>query len=148
VTNILLSDGTFTSGKGNFGTYLEGATVSWDGEANFMITTASADSWRVQLVHDLSLTQGTQYTFCYHAKAAGARSINVNIDSGAPDYSSLMGYGRNVALTTAWQSFSHTFTASATDTTARITFNMGQSDLDVQLDNIGVYPGASCGSPL
>lgn len=143
---MLFSDGTFLSGKGNFSTYLENATVTWNGEANFTINAASTDSWRVQLLHDVSLTQGTQYTLCYSAKAEGARTINVNIDSGAPDYASLMGFGENINLTTSYQAFTHTFSASASDTTARVTFNMGLNELNVQMDNIGLYQGSSCGT--
>ena len=40
----------------------------------------------------------------------------------------------------------NTPSATSGDDTARLAFNMGKSDVDVYLDNVGVFEGNNCGS--
>ena len=125
------------------------ATFSWNGEVNAAIGAVSTMEWHVQLIHAISVEESQQYTICFSAKAEAGRSIGVNIDQGGtPGYASVITEGAyNPLLSTSYQNFKYTFTSSATDTSARLTFNFGLSDVDVQLDNIGVYEGAECGDP-
>ncbi len=50
-------------------------------------------------------------------------------------------------MTAQFQTFIHTFTIVDTDTSGRIAFDMAQSDINVQFDNVGLYEGSVCGSP-
>ncbi len=50
-------------------------------------------------------------------------------------------------MTAQFQTFKHTFTIADTDTSGRIAFDMAQSDINVQFDNVGLYEGSVCGSP-
>ena len=90
------------------------------------------------------LNEGSQYTICYRAKADEARTIEAHVDSGPEDYRSIMGAAAT-AMCVVITRPSATFTAQQDDATARLTFNLGASDIDVQLDDIGLYPGAHCG---
>ena len=105
--------------------------------------------WHIQLIHAVSVEQGQEYTICFSAKAEAGRMIAVNIDQGGtPGYDSVITEGAyNPLLSTDYQNYEYTFTASTTDTSSRLTFNLGLSDVDVWLDNIGVYAGAQCGDP-
>lgn len=146
--SLLTSSGTFSSGMENFTPYLFDAgfaTTSFNQEANFTINTTTTNAWHVQMTHPISVTAGVQYTICLDAKAAANRSISVEIDNGPTQYASLSGGLTNFALTTSYQSFETTFFADATDDTARLVINMGIDSANVQLDNIAVYEGDSCG---
>ena len=83
--------------------------------------------------------------FNYDAKADAERTIETHIDSGLDDYTSLMGAAAIAHLTGEYQTFRHAFIARHSDETGRLTFSLGQSDINVQLDNIGFYPGYACG---
>lgn len=125
------------------------ATFTWNNEIRASISAVTEMDWHVQLIHAISVTQGQQYTMCFSAKAEAGRMIAVNIDQGGtPGYDSVITEGAyNPLLSTAYQDYKYTFTASTTDTSSRLTFNLGLSDVDVWLDNIGVYAGAQCGDP-
>ena len=146
--SLLTSSGTFTSGAENFSPYINDAsyaTASFSQEANFTINTLTSMAWHVQMTHPISVTAGEQYTICLDAKAASNRTIEVEVDNGPSDYAGISGGPVQFSLTTSYQSFESTFFADATDTTARLVINMGLDDADVQLDNIAVYAGDSCG---
>ena len=158
--NLIPSGGRF-DGRGRWNTALTNATVTWNGEANFTIEAASTQPWRVGLSHEVAVRADVEYSICYAAKAANYRYIEVNIDSGPGGnrpYRSLMGTayapevgaserGTGASLTTTYHNFRHRFVASETDSTARLTFNLAQSAVDVQIDDVGVYEGRGCGAP-
>ena len=52
-----------------------------------------------------------------------------------------------VNLTRSYQNFQHPFTIAETDLHGRVAFDFAQSDLDVYIDDIGLYEGDRCGSP-
>lgn len=149
---MLGSDGTFAGGQGLFTGSLFSpllGSFSWSGEADASIADVSDMDWHVQLVHAASVSAGQQYTVCFSGRAAAARSIGVNIDQGgSPGYDSVMDNGPYTPmLSTSYRDYSYTFTSSVDDTSSRLTFNLGISDADVQLDNIGIYAGEQCGDP-
>lgn len=113
------------------------------------ISQATEMDWHIQLLHAVSVTSGQQYSICFDGKAEAARTIVVNIDQGgSPGYDSVITQGAYMpSLSTSYQSYKYTFTANTTDTSSRVTFNLGLQNADVQLDNIGVYPGSECGDP-
>ncbi len=155
---LLTSDGTFANGAESFGGNAFGgydpSIYSWNGElvVNIQSNATAADQpWEAQLTHGLSLTGGQQYSYCFKAKATVNRDMPVNIDTGPDNYASLMGGGEQASLTSNYQNFKYTFTASETDASARITMTFGtfnQADWGtIYVDDIGVYEGSECGDP-
>ena len=106
-----------------------------------------AQPWRAQLSHAVVATSGQEYTLCYDAKAAGARFITAYMDTNLDAWTNISGGQFRANLTTAWQTFAHTFTVNVTDLTARVAFDFAQSGLAVDIDNVGLYEGAECGAP-
>lgn len=90
------------------------------------VTTAGTETWVVQFNQaNLSVTTGVPYTVTFYAKADTNRTIAVGLMMAHAPWANL-GFNANINLTTAWQSFSFTFTPNATDANARINFgNMG-----------------------
>ena len=155
--NLISSGGTF-DGRGAWSANLTNASVTWSGEADFTIDTASTQRWRVQLAHNVAIEEGVEYSLCYSARADDFRYIEVNVDTGPGDYRSLMGTGgkaevgadtrsTGTSLTSDYHQFRHRFISPEADSTARITFDLAQSDADVQIDDVGIYRGRGCGTP-
>lgn len=69
------------------------------------------------------------------------------MDFNLDEWRNISGGQHRAHLTNARQQFSHTFTVAKTDLFARVAFDLAQSPLDVQLDNIGLYEGSACGMP-
>ena len=158
--NLIASGGRF-NGRGRWNAALSNAAVTWNGEANFAIDAPSPESWRVSLVHAVSVRAGVEYSICYSAKAADYRYIEANVDSGPGGdrpYRSLMGTaftpevgaaerGTGASLNRQYHQFRHRFVPPRTDASARLAFNLAQSDVDVQIDDVGLYEGRGCGVP-
>lgn len=158
VGTLLDSDGTFSQGQSLFAGNASGgynaSIFSWDDELAVDIrsnATSASNIWEAQLTHALSVTGGQQYSFCFKAKSTVNRNIPVNVDDGGPSYASLMGGAEQASLTSLYQDFKYTFTATGSDSSARITMTFGttsQADWGtVYVDDIGVYEGAECGDP-
>lgn len=138
----LLSDGTFANGRGNFTT--GAATASFNGAADFSIDAVSANPWDVELLHDVSVVPG-DYSLCFEAKAdENNRDIRVGMDDGPSGYASIIGGDETLSLSTSYRAFKFTWRVNVSDSTSRLQFKLGQSDVDVQLDNIGLYRGGEC----
>lgn len=159
--NIIRSGGTFDR-QGAWQANTSNGFVSWNGEARFTIHTPSVrQPWRVSLAHDVVVREGLPYSICYTAKSDAYRSIEVNVDTGpggAQQYRPLMGTGfvpevgggtRNVgaSLNDEYRQFHHRFIAQETDLSARLTFNLAQSEHEVRIDNVGLFYGKNCGDP-
>ncbi len=144
LVNLLSSDGSFAKGKQKFVTHLKDAKVSWKGEFKTAIAKASAQPWDVQLLHPTATVAGQQYSICFDGKATDNRDITVNVDSGPGDSVSLKGGSVTAKLTKTYKPYAFTFTAKATDSSARLTFNLGKSLVNASLDNIGLYAGGQC----
>ena len=155
--NLISSGGTFDR-RGSWGVNLTDASVAWDGAAAFTIDRAHAQPWRVQLTHEVAVVKGVEYSLCYSAKGAGIRYIEANVDTAASDYRSVMGTaftpevgadtrGTGASLSDHYHQYQHRFVAAETDRTARVTFSLAQSDIDVEIDNVGLYRGRGCGNP-
>lgn len=163
--NLISSGGTF-DGQDDWNVNLSGgmAEVSWNGEADFAIhDTAPMQTWRVSLTHIVSVSKDKDYSLCYKAKSEDSRYLTVNVDTGPetenlPGYMSLMGTafvpevggaarGTGASTNEQYREFHHRFVPTETDSTARIAFNLAQSDLDVQIDDVGLYEGMGCGTP-
>lgn len=146
--SLLLSTGTFDDGAEYFNVYTLDAglaDITYNGELAIAVNSASTMSWHVQVQHPAIVEQGQTYTICYDAKAASIRTIDVNLDTDGPDYASVMGGGETITLSTSYQTYQHTFTASAAAPAGRITFGVGDQAIDVTFDNIGFFKGSECG---
>ena len=148
--NLIESGGTFDEWDESWGTgLLNGSVRHTNGMVQFDVdTVSSSQPWRVQLFHRIWLVADQEYTFCYSARTTGgSRMMTAYLDAGADGYANISNGQRQVTIDANFKQFSHTVTIGNTDTSARIAFDMAQSTRSVQLDNIGVYEGDSCGSP-
>ena len=143
----IISNGDFASST-NWGTTLTNGSVSFSSQiADWSITTTTANIWEPQLKQNISLTGGQAYTLCFDIKTdESARTINVNInDAGTPSWARL-GLDASVDVTTAWTTKSYQFTASGSDASAQLEFNLGLDTKDVQIDNVKLWTGnVDCG---
>ena len=148
--NLIASGGSFTPGEDQFDEHwntVETVTNSIEevyGEIRIDMNRASFLPWQAQISHAVMVVAGQEYTLCYDAKADGPRFITAYMDSNLDFWSNISGGQHRAHLTTSWRRFSHTFTVAETDLFARVAFDLAQSPIDVQMDNIGVYEGGSC----
>ena len=104
----------------------------------------TAQPWRLQISHTVSVVEGQQYTVCYRAKASANRRIEFYLDTNMHQWQNLSGrFDAN--LTTRWQNFQHTFTVDRTDITARVAWDLAQERPFVDIDDIGLFEGNQCG---
>ncbi len=128
-------------------------SIGWrDGAVDIAIREAHEQPWRAQLSHAVMVNAGQQYTLCYRAKAQGPRVMTAYLDTNNDSrrqnpWQNISGRQFEVDLTTAFQTFKHTFVVDETDLRARVAFDFAQSALDVQIDDIGLYEGSECGLP-
>ncbi|MYK45770.1 MAG: hypothetical protein F4029_06040, partial [Gammaproteobacteria bacterium] len=155
--NLVTSGGTFEA-QGAWNANTTNASVTFDGEVDFTIDEPSAQKWRVQLSHAVAIEADVEYSICYSAKAERSRYLEVNVDTAASDYRGLMGTefipevgaatrGTGTILTKEYHEFRHRFVSPESDSTARLVFDLAQSDVDLQIDNVGLYRGRGCGDP-
>ena len=155
--NLIASGGRF-NGRGAWTAQTQNATVTWDGRAAFAIDAPAAQPWRVQLGHSVSVSANVQYSLCYSAKGSGVRYIETNVHTGPPDYQTVMGTAfqaevgassrsTGASLSAHFHDYHHRFTSTVTDFSAYLNFNLAQSDVDVVIDDVGLYLGPNCGNP-
>ena len=125
----------------------KGSVSARGGLLHVTVNGASDRPWHVQLSHPVSVVGGQQYTLCYRARASAPRFMTAYADTNTPNWRNTSGQQFRADLTTSFQRFAHTFTIEETDLTGRIAFDFAQSDHNVQIDDIGLYEGASCGRP-
>jgi hypothetical protein len=154
--NLISSGGTFDT-QGNWSTVLNGSSVEFNGEADFTIDAAIPEQrWRVQLRHAVNIDSGVQYALCYSARAEDIRYLQVDLNT--EDGERLMGtgvdpevgsavQGSGASLIPDYHDFRHRFISPVSDPDANLFFTLGQSDIDVQIDNVGLYRGTGCGTP-
>lgn len=158
----LLKGGTFTDGQGNFTlSKSENAdlVVTWGPEARFDITNGGSADWEIQMIHGIKLEANQQYILCYDAKAdAPNRSIVVQLDANMDGSDNDSTAWRTlsqpdgkppapISLSTTFEAYEYPFTAIDSDSTARVNFSLGASNVNVQVDNVGLYEGGQCGDP-
>ena len=105
------------------------AQVTYGGEQEAAVTVIEA-GWAdhsVQLfIDDLALPDG-DYVLTFKAKALAARNINVNVGKGLdvdPWFVAFMEQ-ETFALTSQWQSFTHTFTKNNAYNDGKLVFELG-----------------------
>ena len=126
-------------------------------EGDFTISDSIPEQrWRVQLRHQVNITAGVQYTLCYSARADDIRylQVDLNTDDGErlmgtgvdPEVGSAV-QGSGASLIPEYHNFRHRFISPKSDPNADLFFTLGQSDIDVQIDDVGLYRGTGCGTP-
>lgn len=151
--NLIASGGAFTPGAEQFDKHWNTVEIATNsitevgGEVRIDMRSSAVFPWHAQISHAAMVIAGQQYTLCYDARAAGPRFITAYMDSNLDEWRNISGGQHRAHLTTARRRFNHTFTVAETDLFARVAFDLAQSPLDVQLDNIGLYEGSACGMP-
>ncbi|MBW6537059.1 MAG: cellulase family glycosylhydrolase [Mariniphaga sp.] len=112
---------------------------------NISITNPGTAGWHVQLVRgNISLQAGKKYRFSFKAKAETARNMTTYIGMSGDPWSAYSGYnGVNLADTFAVYTF--IFDANTTDNSARMVFDMGNSDInnwvtDIKIEEVTFQP--------
>lgn len=155
----LLTNGDFASGDDSWTTYINAAasasTVVHNQELVASISQGGSETWHVQVYQgDLTITNGKSYTLSFIASSAVNRSIEVNVEKNGDPWTGY--FGSVVALSSSSQQYTYNFTMSdATDSNARVAFNLGAASGDVFIDDVvliesesgsNVIPVANAGS--
>jgi len=139
-TNMLLN-GTFDTNLNNWSYNANaGAAATFavaSGMAKATITNGGSNNYNVQLSQAISITAGKKYKLDFDAKLTegSSRTIGANIEKTASPYTN---YGSSTyTVTSTAAHFTYTFSAvSATDTGARLVFQLGANVNDVAIDNV------------
>ncbi|MBN2007901.1 aryl-sulfate sulfotransferase [candidate division KSB1 bacterium] len=140
----MVQNGTFSVSSKNWELGVqESAEASGDvnsnGEYQIVILNGGSDYWYIQFRQgDLPLLQGRKYRFEFDAAADIARVIDAKVETDGDPW---INYGRigPTYITRQMQRYSYEFTMQdPSDFAARIVFNVGNSDVDLRLDNISL----------
>jgi hypothetical protein len=105
------------------------------------IGVASKVDWQVQLhVDKLSLQKKAPYLLRFRARALSPRPLSFLVAQAHPPWRNLGLYQR-VTLTPFWQSFEAGFAAPASEQNARIQFNVGGSETEVEIEDVRLLRG-------
>ena len=85
----------------------------------------------------IRLEAGESYTLSFRVRAEGPRRVLVGVAAAHPPWNGL-GYYRRLAVDKDWQEFSDTFVLDAGDRNARLFFDLGDSEIPVELANIAL----------
>ena len=139
----VVDNSDFSSGKNDWTWELQGdGQAEWaveDGVAHISISNGGSNDHDVQLRQNgIPLTQGNTYLFEFDAYAETSRIIEAKIGQ---DQSPYINYSKTTysQLRDRMTHFSYEFEMQdISDYNARVVFNMGNSDVDVYLDNISI----------
>ncbi|MDD5327331.1 MAG: carbohydrate binding domain-containing protein [Phycisphaerae bacterium] len=96
--------------------------------ARFTINITDDAGWHLQVRQsNLQIVEGQFYTLSFEAAAEAPRSVSFNVMQHHDPWGNL-GLNGTANLTTDWQSFTYTFTATADDDNGRVTFSFGGGD--------------------
>ena len=105
------------------------------------IRKADRTGWHIQFnLGGVKLKKGKYYTLTFRARANKARRIGFNVGQAHEPWG-MLGLSYGVKLTGKWQDFRAGFAATASDTDARVNFQLGGSDTAVELADIQLRPG-------
>ena len=126
----------------SFWNFHEGSSTSTVGismgEAFIDISVAGTNSWEPQLgQYNIIMKAGTEYKLAFKAHASNDRTINANIGTGPPNYTSI--FSKTVLLHQTAQWYTYTFTAGISDSTSGLNFDCGQDINDVYIDSVSLF---------
>jgi len=139
----LVTNGDFSNGQNDWTWELQGTgAADWsieDGAAYIDIANGGSNVYDVQLRQNgIPLITGTTYVFEFDARAEGSRTIEAKVGQDNSPYTNYSGL-TSTFLTPAEQHFSYEFQMeSPSDGNSRVVFNMGQSNMNVTIDNVSV----------
>ena len=146
VVNLLSGNGEFANGQEDFGTFTEASTdadFSFDNEyVNVEISDGSDAAWKINLQHPIASLEATDYTVCFSARSDEPRVITTSIDVGGVP---IAGSAFNRDITETYQQFMHTVTLTEAKSGADLVIGLGGSNVNVNIDNVGVFKGSECG---
>ena len=145
----LLSNGDFSAGSENWGTYITKAGIAEfsvvEGVGTFDITATGTEDYSVQLYYDeFPLKVGGVYEFSFDMASDMPRTGSARIQLNGGDYK---GYVEDTfEITTEMQGYSYTFEMEDTDPLPRLCFNLGtpkgmdayEDHHKIMIDNIEV----------
>jgi glucose/arabinose dehydrogenase len=106
--------------------------------ARIDVTTASRD-WHVQLLQpNVPLTGNQVETLMFSARATGNRTIRVAFQRNSAPYPVYI--EKTFSVTTAWQTYTLTFTPTTTDAKTLFNFNLGIATGSVWIDDVTLSP--------
>jgi endoglucanase len=107
-----------------------------DNTLTINITSGGTAGWHVQLMRGgISLQEGKKYRFSFKAKADEARSATVYIGMSKDPWSAYSGYN-GLSLADTFAVYTYVFDMGATDNTARMVFDFGNSTVNVSVTDI------------
>ena len=136
----MLFNGEFSHGVCGWDFYVVSPAVATcsveNGEYHIAITDGGVTGWDVHLQQqNLLIENGATYTFSFDAWGASPRQI-IPFVAMIEDPWTIYGY-QELMITTTKQTYSYSFTMShTTNSNARVAFDVGNSTVDVHLDNI------------
>lgn len=107
-----------------------------DGVRIVIEKTETKTSYDIQLNQpNLSVKSNQRYTLYFRARADSPRSIFLGFAKNHEPWTGLGLYSK-IELTSEWQSFKEDFTATGSDNNGRIHFDLGGSDISVDLSGV------------
>jgi hypothetical protein len=115
------------------------SAITTDGRCFVAIGKGGAQVWSVQLAQQsFDLAQGKRYIVSFDGSAMDPRTLDVRLEKAIEPYTNYSKRGL-LQLQRATNRFAFSFQMlDPSDVNTRLVFNMGQSDIDVFLDNIDV----------
>jgi hypothetical protein len=104
--------------------------------ARIDISQTNGIDWNIEFAqYNCSLVEGVSYDDTFWARADTSRYLTVSSQKGSPNWDNY-GLSQQVWITTNWQQYTVTFTATATAVDARLQFFLGAATGAVWLDDI------------
>ena len=138
----LISNGEFSGGmSGWVFQALQGASATGSVNSqvfNADIANGGTEGWHIQLFQGgILMQQDSTYRVRFDASAGGTRTIQATVGMNQDPWSSYS--GTEALLDTAMQTFEFIFKMNGTtNSNSRMVFDLGNSNINVQLDNISV----------
>ena len=110
-----------------------------DNKLNVTLTNGGTESWHAQLVlNNLEIKKDSMYKVSFKAQAAANRSLTSYVGKASDPWNAYSGYN-GISIGTTEVDYSYSFTMSEnTDPNARLVFDLGKSDADINVTNIKV----------
>jgi len=135
-------NGDFLSGKDNWSMVTnDGSQITADtinGELEIQVTNKGLYAWSAQCLQpNILMVKGDNYRLSFDAYASTSRNLDVFAGLNKSPWTNYI--IKTVALTTQKQTFSFDFTMTyATDSLARVGFNLSQTLSDIYIDNVSL----------
>jgi endoglucanase len=142
---ILLYKSNFTSGSDGWSVNfnpVNGAAGSWNrtgGKMNIYPTNGGTEGWHVQAIRGgISLEKGKTYSVTFSAKASSSRTASAYAGKSTDPWNAYSDFN-TIQISATDATISYTFTMnSASDSNARLVFDLGKSTASVSVYDIKI----------